>query len=56
MAKVLILYPLKTVENQWFYDVFWGRGGGYKMGTLARNKLYETFIYVVKASEEKTPS
>ena len=31
LANVPILYPLKTPENQ--------RGGGYKMGTLARNRL-----------------
>ena len=35
MANVPILYPLKTPEKQSFYDDFWG----YKMGTLARNRL-----------------
>ena len=35
LANVLILYPLKTPENRWFFGVF----RGYKMGTLARNGL-----------------
>ena len=35
LANVPILYPLKTPENLWFSGVF----RGYKMGTLARNRL-----------------
>ena len=35
LAKVPILYPLKTPENLWFSGVF----RGYKIGTLARNGL-----------------
>ena len=35
LANVPILYPLKTPEKLWFYGVF----GGYKMETLARNRL-----------------
>ena len=34
LVNVLILYPLKTLENLWFSGVF----RGYKMGTLARNE------------------
>ena len=35
LANVPILYPLKIPEKLWFSGVFWG----YKMGTLARNRL-----------------
>ena len=33
LANVLILYPLKILENLWFSGVF----RGYKIGILARN-------------------
>ena len=39
LANVPILYPLKTPENVWFSCDF----RGYKMGTLARNKLHVFF-------------
>ena len=35
LANASILYPLKTPENQRFSSVF----RGYKMGTMARNRL-----------------
>ena len=35
LANVPVLYPLKALENLWFFGVF----RGYKMGTLARNGL-----------------
>ena len=43
LANVPILYPLKTPENQRFPDVW-----GYKMGTLARNRLYDMLHYILK--------
>ena len=35
LAKVPILYPLKTQENSWFFSIF----RRYEIGTLARNEL-----------------
>ena len=32
-GNVLILYPMRTPENQRLFSVFWG----YTMGTFARN-------------------
>ena len=40
LANVPILYPLKTPKNLWFCGVF----RGYKMGTLARNGLMNTYL------------
>ena len=41
LINVLILYPLKTPENQWFSGVF----RGYEMGTLVREELMLIKIY-----------
>ena len=35
LANIPILCPLKTLQNLWFFGVFWG----YNMGTLAGDRL-----------------
>ena len=47
LANVPILYPLKTPENLWLFGVF----RGYKMGTLARNRLTCSRDYLYNSSE-----
>ena len=47
LANVPVLYPLKTLENLWFFGVF----RGYKMGTLARNGLSFTKLLTLFLSK-----
>ena len=46
LANIPILYPLKTTENSTFSVVF----RGYKMGTLARNRIILRNILILRYS------